>query len=208
MKIYETRYEKVFTEQKNFTRRCDINKVSPFNDVPLNTSLYVDEFKNEMKVFEADTFNHLVKISWLERRFCYRGERRTRHGSNGQVLDTAYGLFVRNFVGYETKFLFRSTFSKIITYMDDLFLNFDEGNPFKEDYKYPYKIVTLSHMVLVYQMKDRMELLKYADKNKLTYVEFLDYIVNHINCYNEELGKNEYEFIFSSNFMPYIKKMF
>ena len=208
MKFYEDRYEKVFTEQKNFSGRCDINEVSPFNNVPLNTTLYLDEFKNEMKAFEIDTFNHLVKISWLRRRFCYRGERRIRNGSNGQVLDTAYGLFIRNFVGYETKFLFRSGFSKIITYMDDLFSNFDEGNPFKEDYKYPYKIVTLSHMILVYQMKDRMELLNYADKNKLTYVKFLDYIINHVNCYNEELKKNEYEFIFSSNFIPYVKKMF
>ena len=208
MKFYENRYEKVFTEQKNFSKRCDINEVSPFNNIPLNTSLYIDEFKNEMKAFEIDTFNHLVKIAWLRRRFCYRGERRIRHGSNGQVLDSAYGLFVRNFVGYETKFIFNSSFSKILIYMDDLFPNFDEGNPFQEDYKYIYKVVTLSHMVLVYQMDDRMELLKYADKNELTYVEFLDYIINHINCHNEELGENEYEFIFSANFMPYVKKIF
>ena len=208
MKYYKKKYEKVFTEHEKISKRCDINEVSSFNNIPLNTTLYIDEFKNEMKSFEIDTFNHLVKIAWLTRRFCYKGKRRVGHGRNGWVLDSAYGLFVRNFVGYETKFILRSSFSKILTYMDDLFPNFDEGNPLEEAYEYPYETVTLSHMILVYQMEDRIELLNYADKNKLTYVEFLDYIINYINCYNDELGKNEYEFIFSKYFMPYIKKMF
>ena len=210
MKFYSDKYEKVFTEQKNFLRRCDIDKVSPFNNVPLNTTLYIDEFKKEMKSFELDTFDHLVKIAWLMRRFCYNGERRIKHRSNGQILDTAYGLFIRNFVGYDTKFVYsnRSGIAKILTYMDDLFPNFDEGNPLEEAYKYPYKTVTLSHMVLVYQMEERMELLDYVERKGLTYVEFLDYIINYINCHNDEVGENEYEFIFSSHFMPYVKKMF
>ena len=210
MKNYEDKYEKVFTEQKNFLKKCDINKISPFNNVPLNTTLYINEFKKEMMSFELDTFNHLVKIAWLMRRFCYDGERRVRHGSNGQILDTAYGLFVRNFIGYDTKFVYsnRSGIAKILTYMDDLFPNFDEGNPLEEIYEYPYKVVTLSHMVLVYQMEERMELLDYAERKGLAYVEFLDYIINHINCHNDEIGKNEYEFIFSAHFMPYVKKMF
>lgn len=210
MKFYDRKYEKVFTEQENFLKRCDINKVSPFNNVPLNTTLYINEFKKEMRSFELDTFNHLVKIAWLMRRFCYDGERRVRHGSNGQILDTAYGLFVRNFIGYDTKFVYsnRSGIAKILTYMDDLFPNFDEGNPLEEIYEYPYEVVTLSHLVLVYQMEERMELLDYAEKKGLAYVEFLDYIINHINCHNDEIGKNEYEFIFSAHFMPYVKKMF
>ena len=209
-KSFPCKYEKVFTEQENFLKRCDIDKISPFNNVPLNTSLYVAEFKKEMMSFEKDTFNHLVKIAWLMRRFCYNGERRLRHGGNGQLLDTAYGLFVRNFVGYDTKFIYsnKSSISKILTYMDDLFPNFDDGNPIEESYEYPYKVVTLSHMVLVYQMTERMELLDCAEKKGLTYVEFLDYIINYINCHNDEIGENEYEFIFSSSFMPYIKKMF
>jgi len=210
MKYYEKKYENVFTGKENFKRRCDIEKVSPLNNTPLNTSLYIDEFKKEMKSFELDTFNHLVKIAWLMRRFCYNNKRRIKHGSNGQLLDSAYGLFIRNFIGYDTKFIFsnRSSLAKILTYVDDIFPNFDEGNPLEEVYEYPYKIVTLSHMVLVYQMEDRMELLDCAERKGLTYVEFLDYIINHINCHNDDVGKNEYEFIFSSCFMPYIKKMF
>lgn len=208
MKIYESCYEKVFTEQEDFSKRCDVSKVSTFNNVPLNTTLYINEFRSEMKAFEIDTFNHLVKITWLRRRFCYRGERRTRNKSNGRILDTAYGLFIRNFVGYDTKFLFGSSFSRIVGYMDDFFPNFDEGNPFEEDYKYPYKVMTLSHLSLVSNMDERMELLEYAEKHKLTYVKFLDYIINYINCYNEELEENKYEFIFRYNSLPCIKKVF
>lgn len=208
MKYYKDKYEKVFTEQKR--NKCDIDKVSAFDNVPLNTSLYIDEFKKEMRSFEVDTFNHLVKITWLMRRFCYDGKRRSCHRANGRVLDSAYGFFIRNFVGYDTKFIYSSktSLAKIMTYIDDIFPNFNECNPFEENYEYPYNIVTLSHMVLVYQMDCRMELLAYAEENKMYYAEFLDYIVNHINCHNDEIGKNEYEFIFSYNFMPYIKKMF
>ena len=139
MKYFSQEYEKVFTKKENLLKRCDINKVSPFNNVPSNTTEYINEFKEEMKSFELDTFNHIVKIAWLIRRFCYKGKRRTKHGCNGNVLDSAYGLFVRNFIDYDTKFIFsnRSSLVKILTYMDDLFPNFDEGNPLKEDYKYP-----------------------------------------------------------------------
>lgn len=210
MKQYKKKYENVFTGKENFTKRCDINKVSPFNNIPLNTTLYIDQFKKEMKSFELDTFNHLVKIAWLMRRFCYNNERRIKNRSNGRILDSAYALFIRNFVEYDTKFIFsnRSSLAKILTYMDDLFPNFDEGNPMEEDYKCPYEIVTLSHMVLVYQMEDRIELLSYAEKTGLSYVKFMDYVINHINCHNDEVGENEYEFIFSSRFMPYVKRMF
>lgn len=208
MNHYEDTYEKVFTEQEIF--KCDINKVSPFNNVPLNTTLYINKFKDEMKAFEIDTFNHLVKITWLMRRFCYDHVRRIKHSANGFYLDAAYGLFVRNFVGYDTKFIHSNGTSlvKIITYIDDIFPTLNEGNPFEEVYEYPYKIVTFSHMVLAYQMECRMELLDYAEKNKLTYVEFLDYVINYINCYNDDVDKIKYKFIFSSRFMPYIKKMF
>lgn len=209
MKIYEDKYEKVFTGYEKTSKKCNIDEVSPYNNIPSNTSLYVNEFKKEMKAFEVDTFDHLVKITWLRRRFCYKGDRRMRNGKNGHVLDSAYALFTRYHVGFETRFLYRSNFAKIVTYLDDLFPNFDEGNPFKESYKYPYKVITLSHMVLVYQMEDRIELLEYADKKGLSYVEFLDFIINHINCHNDELGKNEYEFLFSSgDFLHYVKKMF
>ena len=210
MKYYEEKYERVFTKKKNFKNRCDIEKISPFKNVPANTTEYINEFRKEMKSFDLDVFNHVVKISWLMRRFCYNGKRRLRSRNNGHCLDSAYGLFVRNFVGYDTKFIFanRSSIVKIITYVDDLFPNFDEGNPFKEEYKYPYKTVTLNHMVLVYQMKEKMELLDCAEKKKLSYTEFMDYVINYINCYNDEVGKNEYEFIFSCHFVPYVKKMF
>ena len=208
--MYKSQYETIFTKKENFTKKCDIDKISPFNNVPSSTASYINEFKNEMKSFELDTFDHLVKIAWLIRRFCYNGERRKKRGANGYVLDTAYGLFVRNFVEYDTKFIFsnKTSLVKILTYMDDLFPNFDEGNPLKEKYKYPYETVTFGHMVLVYQMEDRMEFLDYVEKKKMKYVEFLDYIINHISCYNEELKKNKYEFIFSPRFMPYVKKMY
>lgn len=211
-KHYEERYEKFFEKDytKNTSLKMNIEDVSVYKNDPLNTTMYIKEFKDEIRKFDRDILDHLVKIYWLARRFTYKGKRRVHRKGNGRILDSVYATFMRNTLGYDLKFISvnRGSINKIVTYLDDLFPNFDEGNPFKEKYEFPYKNITLCHMVVVYQMSDRLEILKYADEQNMTYGRFMDYIINYVNCHNEELGKNEYEFIFSDKFMHYVKKMF
>ena len=44
----------------------------------------------------------------------------------------------------------------------------------------------------VWQLDDRILLLKEADKQKMTYAIFLDYIINHILSENEVIGRDRY----------------
>ena len=66
-------------------------------------------------------------------------------------------------------------------------------------------------LVLVYQMDERMDLLKKAEEGKMTYYEFLDFILNYTFCVNDEAGKTIYTFVkprVSNQFPPYVKYHF
>lgn len=207
LKEYPREYEKVFTSDRLSKVRFKHDLVSAYNDIP-SKEKYITLFRTEMKEFETDLFNHLVKYIWLVRRFTYSGKLRDKHKNNGIFIDRAFGLFMRNVVGIDNRFYISGhSLSKIVTYMDDFFPNFNEGNPFEENYEYPYQYMNLSCLSAVYQMEERMELLNRCDKRKMSYTQFLDYVLNYILCLNDELGVEKYSFIFSHSFMPYVKRV-
>jgi len=202
MKNYSKQYEDVFTSGPSF-KHCRIDKISVSDGSNLDE--YITQARETTHSFYDMTFSYLVKMVWLYRRFCFDGKRRLQLGRNGIQVDGGFAKFFRHYVGIDTKLITRNDFlSKIITYLDDFFPGFDDGDPFKDDYKYPYKTVALEYLVVVYQMPERLELLQYADDKKMKYTEFLDYMINYVNCYNEEHG-TVYDFILSYSFIPYVK---
>jgi len=205
-KRYDREYEKVFTNEKVIKKRCKLEEISSFNNVPKDNTEYIGLLRETIGGMQKEVFDYMVKYMWLVRRFCYKGKRRKNLSANGIHMDGAFGVFMRNFVGFEGRLMLNTFGSggKIAGYLDDFFPNFDEGNPFEEHYEYPYKNITLEHLILVYQMPERLDLLNDAENAKMSYTKFLDFVLNYISCYNEEHGE-EYIFIFSSAFMPYIK---
>ncbi len=207
MKQYPKTYELVFSDCKKIDRKCKLEKIKTYNDIPKSNIEYIQLFKNTIKKFHKDFFDSLVKYTWLTRRFCYDGKRRKKIMGNGTYSDSAFGVFMRNYVGYDNRSIMINSYSgRITSYFDDFFLNFDEGNPFEEEYAYPYKFISIDYLLLVYQMPERLEILQYAEDNKISYVKFLDYILNYISCYNEEHGE-VYIFILTSKNVgfPFIK---
>ena len=205
-KNYKREYEKVFTNEDAIKKKCDIDKVSVYNDVlPINE--YQNLYKEAIADLRKGVFDPLVKATWLSRQFCYRGKRRTRTKGNGFMLDSAFGLYTRNYVNFDSRLLTRSVpFRSVATYFDDFFPNFSEGNPFKEEYVYPYKYMSLECLIVVYQMDERLDLLREGEKAKMPYTKFVDYVLNYISCFNEEHG-DTYLFTFSHVYLPYIKKI-
>lgn len=106
----------------------------------------------------------------------------------------------------KTVFASREITSTIISYFEDFFPNFEEGNPFEEIYEYPFKHMNLDCLLLVGIMPQRMHLLKHGEKKEMDYMEFMDYAINYIKCYNEE-HEDKYEFVFSQNTFNYIRHM-
>jgi len=202
-KDYPRKYERVFIDKN---KKCKLERVSTYNDIPKSNIEYINLFRKTIKDLQDGYFDNLVKYNWLVRRFCYGGIRRKNFSRNGNFLDGAFGVFMRHFVGFENRFIctYGACGGKIISYFDDFFPNFDEGNPFKEEYKYPYKHITLEYLFVVYQMPERLKILRRAEEQKMLYPKFLDYVLNYILCYNEEHGE-KYIFVFSNWLMPYIK---
>lgn len=58
-------------------------------------------------------------------------------------------------------------------------------------------------------MDERMDLLKIAEEKNMSSFEFMDFVINYINCLNDEEDKTVYIFLKSSSNrgLYYIKKM-
>ena len=201
-KDYERKYERFFTDEKESKNKFDIGRVSAFNGIPGNTTIYLKMFRESVDKFYMDIFDDLVKIVWLRSRFCYDGKHRNTGTGNGYIMEEAYGWFMKKYVGVNNRTIFysnRYSFPNIIiSYFPDFFPNFEEGNPFEEKYEYPYKYMNLDCLLSVVEMSERMNLLEHGEKDKMSYLEFTDYVINYINCYNEE-HDDKYEYVYLQN---------
>jgi len=86
-------------------------------------------------------------------------------------------------------------FHQIETYFDDFFPGFTEGDPFTnpEYYKYPYENINMDLLTVVYQMDERLELLKFADEEKMNYADFVDYALEQAEIFNSKMDVPRYE---------------
>jgi len=165
------------------------------------------QFRNFFKEAHSQLFDIMVKEIWLEQQLLYQGARRNRSG-NGYGADWTYSYFIKNMVGISQKPVTSGTvFISIPTYFGDFFPNFSDHNPFEEpDYfKYPYKHITLDHLMFVYQYENRLELLEEADKRQMQIGEFYDWATNIALSDEDEKGNQVYS-LKRHSFIPYIKK--
>jgi len=205
----EKQYETIYTDEKAIKRYCHLDAISMYKDIPESVDLYRTYFEKTMKENQMHVFDHLVKVRWLRNRFCYGGKRRDPNRPNGQYIEAAWGIFIRHYVGYDSKLFFSwsyGVFQKLLAYIDEIIPDIDERNPFKEKIEYPYTYIQMEHMMLVYQMDERMDLLRHAEKHKMRYTTFYDYVMNYTQTYNEK--EYRYELVYGGNrFQPYIKDM-
>lgn len=188
-KKYPLTYEKVFTSEgclKTFTFEGLVT------DYPGGTEAYKNKFKSFFVEFDRFFWKLTIEYYWLQRRFVYQGIRKEHTRRTFIRTDSAYSTFIKHILGtnyqiFTTTFLF----SKSLTYFQDFYGNMDTVNPFEnpEYYTYPYKNISLAHLTLVYQMDERLDLLKEAEDQKMSFYEFLDFVINYINCVNDEQGR-------------------
>jgi hypothetical protein len=195
MKYHQKKYENVFS-----TDRPKSNTALVIDDVfvgDLDLNEYVLLFKNHLNDFYLELFNNCVKLSWLRRKFGYKGTQiETPLNKNNFALDLAFVKFVRRVVGRDLQIITRSKFLNKWegAYFDAFFPIFMENNPFEDPdyYRYPYKNISPEFLVVVYQLDDRFDLLEKADKDNMTYGKFTDYVINHVLCENDDLGYQRY----------------
>lgn len=199
---FPKQYEDVFANENYCKKYLDINLVT--TDTELGGLEYAKKLREVLLDYQKNVFDYIVKFAWLKRKFCYRGINRVKK-YNGVQIDRQFSLFFLKYVGLHHRIISaNSTYSKIIRYFNDFFPDFDSRDPFKEKLEYPYKNVSFEYLFFVYQMEERMELLKIAEERKMSYTEFLNYVINYICCLNE---KEEKYWIKNSTFVPpYVSK--
>jgi hypothetical protein len=190
-KEYPQIYEKVFTSEECLKTlipdRCS-------TDYPGGFEPYAEKFREFFKDFTKLFWLKMAEYYWLQVRFIYEGIRKKTHLRMGIRTDSAYSTFIKNFVGSNYQiFVSLIFFRTVSTYFREIYgleaTKWESPYEFPEKYQFPWKNITLAHMFLVYQMDERLELLKIADERKMSFYEFLDFIINYINCVNDEEGK-------------------
>jgi hypothetical protein len=205
MKHYEKRYEDVYSS-KRIQGMCNLGDIS--NAMGISNQAFITLTQEVWKGVYKQFFDSTVKVVWMSSKYIYNGRQRRVTGRNSLIDDYSYAAFMDTVVGIGGK-AFRSSdmYRKFISYFDDFFPEFGNFSPFDdpEYFEFPYKNITPEFLMVVYQMPERLELLSVAEKEKMTYGKFVDYVINYIYCYNEEIGKNLYIFMKTDNVFPYVK---
>lgn len=204
MKIYPQTFEKVFSKDGYHT--FDFSQITTED---LSVDEYVGSFKKLLKDHSSYLFDSYVKITWMKNKFHYKGKQLMGYNPawSGR-LEYVFSRFLRRVIGNDVRFFARDfLYSKVRSYFHDFFPDFYLYDPYKDKdyYKFPFKNLTMEFLGVVYQMDDRIEMLKYADKQHMTYATFLDFVINQVYSMNEELGRDKYIFMVSKKCQNYVK---
>lgn len=190
-------YEDVFsTDHKGNHNSIKLENITTDG---MDVAEYIKLFQSFLKSFYDDLFMQCVKLSWLRRRFTYCGKKTTIPiYTTPRILQGKFVKFMRRYIGHDIQMINRQFFFNKLeaNYFNELFPGFDQGNPFENPdyYKFPYKNIALDYLMFVYQLDERLELLEEADKQKMTYAVFTDYVLNHVFSENDRLGRQRYTF--------------
>ncbi len=192
LKQYPKVYEDFLTAERSL-KHCKISQVGVGMDIG------VKEYQKKMNTifweFQLNNFNYIVQLIWLLRKFKYEGRAKKAGVAHGIKFDRAFGIFIRQYVGFNIRLFRGSLEHKILKmYIDDFFPNFNERDPFKDELKYPYNYMNLECLCLVMNLPEKLELLEHGDEQKMGYNQFVDYVINYTNCHNDEVDYDHYNF--------------
>lgn len=139
-------------------------------------------------------YEYAVKAIWLRGSLKYGG-RRMALRRNGHWPDATMSFFMSAIVGISGKVLLNSNILvPLQTYFNELYPKFFEYDPFVDCkyYAFPYKNISIEHMIFVYQHHDRMKFLEYADEREMSIWDFQNWATNQAYCYNYEVKDTVY----------------
>jgi len=190
-------YESVFIQndgsKKLYKRYFNYDKIQK----PINFESIAelrDVFHAFLKQGSIDMWNNSVRLKWLLSNFIVKG--------NFGMLSfhtsaNVFSPWMRESVGINYDFLYQGfPYKSLETYMDEIFPDFQKNNPFSnpELYEFPFKFITVDFLMLVYQIPERMDLLRHADNKKMNFNAFADYIINYTSKCNFVDPEEMYEF--------------
>lgn len=204
---YPKEYESVFCTEENF-KKHDINFMT--TEHPDGWEVYKASFKNFFKDLSNETFQQYIRYFWFQRKYAFKGISKKKYMGNGHSVMLSYSFFCRHYLGSNNSVFLKSfMFYKVLTFIIEWFPDIDDHDPAIEPeyYKWPFKNITIDFLTVVYQMPERMDILRLADERDLSYLEFLDYVVNYVYVFNERHKNNNiYSFVYKVlDSPPYVR---
>lgn len=198
-------YEKVYTNER-YLAHFDINRLQK----PYGFDS-VKDYKNALRNFllkkSVQLWCDIAETEWMLSNFRYVGKR-NYYVSTHVNAALALNIFTKEFVGVGFSFMSSSFYyNKVKSYFKELFPRFYKDNPFQNPkaYAYPFKNLSLDYLILVYQMPERLDLLKYAEERNMPFGQFIDFVINYIGKYNDMEKKDVFHLIRSDHYPVYVK---
>ncbi len=190
MKHYQRIYEDLF-QDKTVWRNAKFD--SALGD---GIESLTDQFRTFLDSAYRQTFYIAICYLWLEKQLIINGHRRTRRFRSGHSYDILYSRFISQGVGRDQATLTRSRWFQITAAVAaEMFPAFYLHNPLEEPeyFQWPFEHVGIDFLAYVYQVDNRMELLKYADTMHMSIYDFKNWVNNYVLCYNDEQGGEIYK---------------
>lgn len=190
MKEYESIYEDVVKLTEKERRVAASAKINFPKGTDYETiQRYADEHAHQNT---NEIFLRFIKARWLNESF--RKARQGRSQKPGLSISTRRVMYHEK-VGHEMQHYMLYTPHWLSVYLNDWFPKILVSNPFTtpEDYEFPYKHVTLEFLFVVHMMHQKYELLQIAEDRKMTYMNFVNYVINHALCYNDDHNCKRYK---------------
>lgn len=199
-------YERVYTD-KRYLSKFNINRLQKppgFDSI----KEYEDTLRVFFKTKSVELWNSIVQTEWLFSNFKYLKKNGEVMAHTNVTSRVAFDVFTSSFIGTGYSFLISSFYyGKIKGYFKDFYPDFYKRNPFKDpkSYAFPFKNIPIDYLIVVYNMPERLDLLKIADEKDMQRGEFLDFIINYIGKYNETEPKEVFSFFRSMRHPTYVK---
>lgn len=210
VELFPRKYRRYFTDQAVIEDACPINRLTiqwPYTKEgqhPPNENFlrYVEDFRKTFSDLEKSAYDAALKFVWLEHRF---GRGTIRMPNPDKQLRANFRAFLSKVCMVSKGFLF-SKQAGLVGIVGKFAEDFHPGfynllDPFKSRLEFPFKHVTLMHVGTVASMDEALGLLAKAEKEKMTYNEFLDFIANWVACYNEKYGE-KYQLMTDQRMLP------
>lgn len=198
-------FEKVFGSDSFLGKLRYDNIKTPEGFDSLDT--YAKLMRKEIKESNDETWMQFVRYEWLARKFRYKSNR-TGVVVKRRYSSIAFLAFLRKY-GKIDNGLFEDNiyFSKMVSYFDELYPEFDQRNPYVDPdyYQFPWDNLLIEIMFLVVFMDERIDLLHHLNSLNLDMIEVYDYAINYIGKCNELAGYTKFEFVRLSKLPFYIR---
>lgn len=197
LKLYPRVFEKIYTKSLSDPRWIKEREGLKFKDI--GKSLLDYRFKKLASEEAESIWKNVIRYFWLSSKISKRqliGKNVPRITTVNHLIENSSPISLRRTILFPD--LLRKAVEKKAP---EMIFDFLEHDPWEEEeyFKFPYEHIGPLFLIPVYELDIRVSkfLLDRAEKNKMYFAEYLDFVANFAFCYNQEEDKDVFELVLS-----------